>query len=252
MLTQLIIICPLLFLAGFVDAIAGGGGIISLPAFLIAGLPAHAALGTNKLASTIGTTASTFRYLKNGYLKGYGKLAAGAVVCALVGSSIGSNIALMIPGEFITKTMLVVLPVVAFFVLKNKHLGEDSEKEPVTGTKLYFIAYLAALVVGCYDGLYGPGTGTFLLLILTSVARMHVREASACTKVINLTSNVSALAVFILNGTPVYSLGIPAALFCMAGHFAGSGLVVSNGTKIVRPIILFVLAALFVKVLTGF
>ena len=252
MLIQLLIICPLVFLAGFVDAIAGGGGIISLPAFLIAGLPAHAALGTNKLSSTIGTTASTFRYLKHGYLKGHGKLAAIAVVCALIGSSIGSNLALMIPDYIITKTMLVVLPVVAVFVLWDKKLGEDTGKPQMQGGKLLLVASLAALLVGCYDGLYGPGTGTFLLLILTGIAGLRMRQASAVTKVINLTSNVAALTVFIINGTPVYALGIPAALFCMAGHFVGSGLVLANGTKIVRPIIICVLAALFVKVLTGF
>lgn len=252
MFIQLLIICPLVFLAGFVDAIAGGGGIISLPAFLIAGLPAHAALGTNKLSSTIGTTASTFRYLKHGYLRGYGKLAATAVVCALIGSSIGSSLAMMIPDYIITKTMLFVLPVVAVFVLWDKKLGADTDKPQLRGIRLMLVANLAALLIGCYDGLYGPGTGTFLLLILTGLAGLHMREASAITKVINLTSNVAALTVFIINGTPVYALGIPAACFCMAGHFVGSGLVVANGTKIVRPIIICVLAALFIKIILGF
>lgn len=251
MLTKLLIICPLVFLSGFVDSIAGGGGIISLPAYLLAGLPAHTALATNKVSSTIGTTASTLRYLKSGYLKGYGKHALLAAVCAIIGSSIGSNLTMLIPDQIITKLMLFVLPVVAFFVLRNKHLGEDVNTGTLPRRTVLLIACGAALLIGCYDGLYGPGTGTFLLLILTGVAHMSMREASAFTKVINLTSNVGALTVFILHGAPAYALGLPAALCCLLGHYLGSGLVVKDGSKIVRPIVVLVLGALFAKLALG-
>ena len=119
-LQGLLIVCPLVFLAGFVDAIAGGGGIISLPAYLFAGIPPHMALGTNKLSSTSGTLISTIRYMKNGYLKGIGLLAALAAVAAIAGSAAGSRIALFVPEKIIENLMLIVLPVVAFFVLRNK------------------------------------------------------------------------------------------------------------------------------------
>ena len=248
-----LIVCPLVFLAGFVDAIAGGGGLISLPAYIIAGVPAHVALGTNKLASSMGTTISTARYLKHGYIKGKAmiRIAICASLVSLVGSSIGSSLALLVSEQVLKKLMIVVLPVVAFYVLRNKNLGSVTAGEPLSNRATFAAAILAAFFVGGYDGFYGPGTGTFLILILTGAVRMEVREASALTKVINLSSNVAALATFVVNGTVLYGLGLVAGVFCIAGHYLGSGLVVHNGQRIVRPVVLLVLAILFVKILAG-
>lgn len=248
-----LIVCPLVFLAGFVDAIAGGGGLISLPAYIIAGVPAHVALGTNKLASSMGTTISTARYLKHGYIKGKTmiRIAVCASVVSLAGSSIGSSLALLVSEQVLKNLMIVVLPVVAFYVLRNKNLGSVAAVEPLSDRATFAAAILAAFFVGGYDGFYGPGTGTFLILILTGAARMEVREASALTKVINLSSNVAALVTFLVNGTVLYGLGLVAGVFCIAGHYLGSGLVVHNGQRIVRPVVLLVLAILFVKILAG-
>lgn len=250
---QYLIVCPLVFLSGLVDSIAGGGGLISLPAYIIAGVPVHFSLGTNKAASSMGTTISTFRYLKNGYVKGKLMITI-AIACSLAalgGSAIGSGLALLVSETLIKNMMIVVLPIVGFYVLKNKNLGESSAKSALSATSTFVIAVLSALFVGAYDGFYGPGTGTFLILILTGAARMNVQNAAGLTKVINLSSNVAALITFLLNGRVLLPLGLTAGLFCIAGHYIGSGLVVSNGQKIVRPIVLVVLLILFVKILLG-
>ena len=244
-----LIVCPLVFLAGFIDSIAGGGGLISLPAFLIAGVPPHMALGTNKLSSTLGTTVSTIRYGKNGFIRG--KIAIAASVAALIGSPIGANLSLLISETVIKNMMIVVLPVVAFYVLRNKNMGEGAGVDTLPENRVLVIAILAAFVVGMYDGFYGPGTGTFLILILTGVAKMNIKKASGLTKVINLSSNVAALVTFVMNGKVLYPLGFAAAAFCIMGHDIGSGMVVSNGRKIVRPVVLVVLAILFVKIIIG-
>ncbi len=244
-----LIVCPLVFLAGFVDSIAGGGGLISLPAFMLAGVPAHIALGTNKLCSTMGTTVSTARFLKNGYV--HGRIAIAASAAALAGSACGANLSLLVSEAVIRNMMLVVLPIVAFYVLRNKNLGEGADADSLTSGKELLIAVLAAFFVGMYDGFYGPGTGTFLILILTGAARMNVKRASGLTKVINLSSNVAALLTFIVNGKVFYPLGLIGGCFCIAGHYIGSGMVVANGRKIVRPVVLAVLVILFVKVLSG-
>ena len=117
--------------------------------------------------------------------------------------------------------------------------------------KVFVISLAAALLIGAYDGFYGPGTGTFLLLVLTGAARMDVRSASAQTKVINLSSNMAALVTFWVNGSVVLPLGLVSGVCSIAGHYIGSGLVVHDGQKIVRPVVLVVLAALFIKVLSG-
>ena len=243
----------MMFLAGFVDSIAGGGGLISLPAYIIAGVPAHYALGTNKLASAMGTSISTGRYLKNGYIQGKPmiRIALGACVASLVGSHIGSRLSLLVSEVMLENLMLVILPIVAFYVLRNKNLGAGADREALPEGTAFVIAVLAAFVIGGYDGFYGPGTGTFLILVLTGAARMDVRQASALTKVINLSSNISALATFLISGNVCFALGLAAGVFCIAGHYIGSGLVVHNGQKIVRPVILVVLAVLFVKIITG-
>jgi len=246
-----LIVCPLVFLAGLVDSIAGGGGIISLPAYMLAGVPAHSALGTNKMGSTMGTIVSTLRYAGHGYLKGKVLMAACSVAMAMAGSSIGSHIALIVPDSVIRHMMLVVLPIVAAYVLFNKGMGDNEKTGTVPKQKVFVISLAAALLIGAYDGFYGPGTGTFLLLVLTGAARMDVRSASAQTKVINLSSNVAALVTFLINGNVVLPLGLASGVCSIAGHYIGSGLVVHDGQKIVRPVVLVVLAALFIKVLSG-
>ena len=117
---QYLIVCPLVFLAGLVDSIAGGGGLISLPGYLIAGVPAHMALGTNKMSSTIGTLVSTARLLKHGYLKGKMVIAGISAVFAMTGSVLGAHIALRVPDSVIKHMMIVILPIVAYYVLRNK------------------------------------------------------------------------------------------------------------------------------------
>lgn len=246
---QFLIVCPLVFLAGLLDSIAGGGGLISLPAYLIAGIPPHMALGTNKLSSVLGTVVSTYRFAKNGFVNF--KNSIWFIALALIGSAIGANLSLLISEELVGGLMIVILPVVAFYVLKNKKMGDDSLAHSIPGKKAFKIALLASLLVGAYDGFYGPGTGTFLILILTGAAKYTMKEAAGTTKVINLASNAAAFVTFLLNGKVLYPLGLTAGIFCILGNYIGSGLVLSNGQKIVRPVVLIVLLILFVKVVMG-
>ena len=246
---QFIIVCPMVFLAGFVDAIAGGGGLISLPAYLIAGVPAHMALGTNKMSSMMGTAIATGRFAKNGYIQF--KKVVWFIVAALIGSSIGSNLTLLVSDKILQYMMIVILPIVAFYVMRNKKMGDDSLAGTLPERKSFLIALASALIIGIYDGFYGPGTGTFLLLVLTGAARYTMKEAAGTTKAINLSSKVAAFVTFVIHGKIIYTLGLAAAICSILGNYIGSGLVLGNGQKIVRPLILVVLAILFVKILLG-
>ena len=161
------------FLASFMDAIAGGGGIISIPTYLIAGLPAHMALGTNKVSAGIGTIASAARFVKNGYVDWV--LALPSVGLALIGSHFGTSLQLMIPEAYLQYLLLLVLPVVAFVVLRQRTFPETAGE--ISRRRQTLIVLLASLIVGAYDGFYGPGTGTFLLLIYCNLAKMDVRTA---------------------------------------------------------------------------
>lgn len=245
-LQMLFIVCPLVFLAGLVDSIGGGGGLISLPAYLFAGVPPHVAIATNKLSSSMGTTISAARLFRYMDLP----LAGACVICSVIGSWAGSSLSLLASEKLIQYMLIPVLPVVAYYVLRQKDLNKTAQKQ-LSRQKTFLICMPASFFIGIYDGFYGPGTGTFLILLYTSLAKMDLLTASANTKAVNLASNVGALAVFILNGKVFFSIGLPAALFCIAGHYLGAGMVVKNGTRVVRPVILIVLAILFVKLLAG-
>ena len=171
---------------------------------------------------------------------------------ALIGSTIGANISMLLPESILRGMLLVVLPIVAFYVLKNKSMGDGENTGTRSQKALYAIAMGAGLVIGIYDGIYGPGTGTFLLLILTGLGRMDLKSAAGTTKVINLSSNVAALVTFIFHGQIYWPLGLAASVFSIAGHYTGAGLVAKDGKKIVRPVVLTVLCILFVKVIVGF
>ena len=245
-----LIICPLLFLAGFVDSIGGGGGIISLPAYLIAGLPSHMAIATNKLSSACGSSLTTVRFLRHGLINV--RLAVPSVIAALIGSSLGARLSLLVSEEILKYILFAVLPVAAFFVL-NRHLFQDrGQGKAIADRRTLIICILSALMIGGYDGFYGPGTGTFLIIAFTVFARMSVSAANAQAKVINLTSNLASLAVYLLHGQVLVLLGLAGAVCNMAGNYLGSGLALSRGSRIMRPIILCVLLLLLLKILFDF
>ena len=241
-----LIVCPFLFLAGLIDAIGGGGGLISLPAYLIAGLPPHAAVATNKLSSTCGTTLATLRFIKNGLVNL--KLAIPSVIAAIIGSSIGANLSLLIKEEIMLYIMIAILPICAFLVLNKKLFHDGGENEITLDRRTYITATIAALIIGMYDGFYGPGTGTFLIIAFTVFAKISMKTANAQAKVINLTSNITSLIIFLINGEVLFSIGIVAAACNMLGGYIGAGLVMKNGAKIIKPSIIFVLILLALKV----
>lgn len=243
---EFLIVCPLALIAGFVDSIAGGGGLISLPAFFFAGLPVHTAIGTNKLSSTMGTTIATIRYAINGYM--VKEFVVVGVGCGLVGSWAGSNLALLASDTLIQIIMLVALPFIAFFVLKTKDLDAFS-REPLPLGKAMAITAAIALVVGVYDGFYGPGTGTFLMMLLPALAHQDIRTAAGTTKAINLSTNVAALVVFFVNGAVLLPLGLAAGVFNIVGNYLGSGKFTKAGSSIVRPIMLAVLVLFAIKLI---
>lgn len=245
-LLQYLIICPMAGLAGFIDAVAGGGGLISLPAFMIAGLPVHLAIGTGKLSGTMGATVSTCRYAKAGYIPV--KTTLCCVPAALIGSAIGARINLSISELYLKIIMLALLPLL-FFRLTQKSAIEK-EYEPYDEKKTLKLSLLVALAVGMYDGFYGPGTGTFMILLFVTLAHHSLDKAQGISKALNLASTATALVIFLMNGKAIYSLGLAAGVCNIAGAYLGTRFYGSKGVKAVKPIMLTVLAIFFVKIIT--
>lgn len=242
-LQHFLIVCPFVFFAGFVDAVAGGGGLISLPAYMLSGVPVHSAIATNKLSSGMGTAVSTRAFAKNGYIPW--KQAGFCAGCALVGSAIGANLALVVSDVIFKRILLIALPLTGIYVLRKKSFV--SNKAPYTEKKTILISMVIALVIGAYDGFYGPGTSTFLLLLLTALAHMDLFYAGGVTKVINLTTNVTSLTVYLLNGKVLIPLGLTAGLFSICGNYLGARYFKKSGSRAVRPLIVVVLMIFFVQ-----
>lgn len=242
---QLLIICPLLFLAGFADSIAGGGGTISLPALLLAGLPTRFALGTNKLCMSLGTAASVFKYGKSGMIRWKKSLFAAAG--ALLGAMLGAKIALLLNEQFMNYVLMVLLPAAAIFLTVNRGFGAVQRVRDYTEKKLLLLAVLCGFGVGLYDGFFGPGAGTFYIMALCLVLGTELTEAAADSKVMNLASNAGALITFVLGGVVIYKLALPGALCTIAGNYLGSTLAIKNGSKFIRPIMAVMILLLLVK-----
>lgn len=243
-LLTFLIVCPLVGIGGFVDAVAGGGGLISLPAYLIAGFPVHNAIATNKLSSGMGTAISTYKYASKGYVPW--KIAIFCIIAAYIGSTLGAKTALLIDDKIFKMIMLVVLPLTAIYVRKSKSLL--SEKDPLSEKKTLMLSVAAAFIIGAYDGFYGPGTGTFLILLLTSMAHLSLSTANGVSKVINLTTNIASLTVYLLNGKVIFLLGAVAGIFGIIGNYLGATYFDKGGAKVTRPIMITVLCIFFIKV----
>ena len=244
-MTPYLIVCPLTFLAGFVDAIAGGGGLISLPAYLMAGLPVHDAIGTNKINSLMSAAASAGKLIYDGHTPG--KLSAVCAVGALLGSGIGSALALCLDAEIFLRLMLIILPLTALYVLFGKGLREQASSwEPWKTTT---VAAASSFAIGIYDGFYGPGSGTFLILLLTGAARLRLMEANAVSKAVSAASNAAAFAMFLGSGHMRAALGLCAGISGMAGSWLGIRFFERHNAGFVKWMILLVLALFFGKVL---
>ena len=241
------LVLPFVFLAGWVDSIAGGGGLLSLPAYLAAGLPPHVALGNNKFSSCFGTFFAALRYWR-GNLVDVPVALAGALA-ALVGSFAGTRAVLAVKPDFLNVLLIILIPVIAAFTLWKKGFGEEARQGEIAPARRRALGAAAGFVIGFYDGFFGPGTGSFLIFFYTLVLRYNLVGANANTKVVNLASNIAALAVFLLHGKVLFALGIPAALAGVAGNLLGSHLVLRKGARRIRPIFLLSLGLLFLKIL---
>lgn len=246
----LLIVCPLVFLGGFMDSVAGGGGLITLPAYLMVGLPTHLAAGTNKLSAVCGSVVSSVSYLRSG--KVVLRIALPAALSALLGSSLGTYLATQLSDHALKLLLLAALPCIAVFLAVKKDFGRNAAASAQTlpPRREFFVSCAVGLVIGAYDGLIGPGTGTFMLMLFAAFLHLDLLTAGGCAKVANLASNFAAAIIWTVNGTVLWKLVLPAAACQMLGSFCGSRFAIRGGSKRVRGMIFLVLALLFIKVLS--
>jgi len=234
------------YIAGVIDAIAGGGGLITLPAYLAFGLPPALLLGTNKLASTMGVWVSTARYVR--HIGARPREFAPMVIAALTASALGARAVLLLDPDWIRFMLLGALPVVALTTLGKRDFGKEDTSARFSPPALRRREIAVAAPIGAYDGFFGPGTGTFLAIGFSRVCGYNLLHATTRAKVINMTSNAAALATFLLAGRVSLKIGLAMGIVNIAGHWSGSHLAIKRGHAAIRPALLGICSLLFVKV----
>ncbi|RVU06176.1 hypothetical protein EOE18_04865 [Novosphingobium umbonatum] len=231
--------------AGFVDAVAGGGGLITVPALIYAGLPPAMVLGTNKLQSSCGTALATFKYHRAGLFQLRPNLVPVAAV--LAGAALGAWAVQRMDAGVLKLIVPLMLIAIALYTLVSPKM-HDHAGEPRIGAKAYLPI---AGGIGFYDGFFGPGTGQFFAITQVSLRGMGLTSATGLTKLFNLTSNVASLVVFAFGGKILYTLGLCMALGSMSGAWAGSHMATKLGARVIRPLLVVVSLALTAKLVWG-
>jgi len=231
--------------AGFIDAIAGGGGLITTPCLLIAGLPPHMVLGTNKFAVMLGSLSALISYLRNHLVEL--RIAPLGFAMAFAGSAFGAWIALQIDSSALGKVIIMMLPI-GFMLLLCAGKSRDNGGA-LPERHLWLKVILLSFAIGFYDGFFGPATGSFFIIALNLLLNMNLVRASGTAKVLNLASNLGALALFSFGGVVIYALAIPCAFASIAGNLLGVRMAVRVGARAVR-LFLYVMLTLLIITLT--
>lgn len=231
-------------LAGFIDSIAGGGGLLTVPALLAVGLPPASALATNKLQSCGGSFSASLYFIRQRMVDL--KQQKWAITCAFIGSALGTLSVMHIQADFL-KLLLPILTIsVGLYFLLSPTIGENDRKSRLT---ILQFAILPALVIGFYDGFFGPGAGSFYALAYITLAGFNLTKATAHTKVLNFTSNLAGLIFFIAGGEVVWSIGLVMLVGQFIGARLGAKMVIAKGRKLIRPMLITVSTIMSIKLI---
>lgn len=247
-LPLLCIICFFVFLAGFVDAAAGGGGLISLPAYIATGMPTHLAYGCNKFSSACGTTLASVRFFKNRAMDIQTALLA--AVGSFIGSATAARIVLLLDDRILKHIVLIFLPIAAVIIFLNRGYGEENHSDTLAKKQKIVLALVIGLIIGFYDGMVGPGTGTFAIIAFSLLMKYDLKTSSGNAKILNLSSNYASLITYALSGNVFWMAAIPAAACNVLGSYFGSGMALKKGASFIRPMIFCVMILLMIKIVS--
>lgn len=240
----LVLLFFIAMLAGFIDSIAGGGGLLTVPALLAVGLPPASALATNKLQSTGGSFSASLYFIRERMVDL--KQQKFAITCAFIGSALGTLSVMHIQADFL-KLLLPILTIsVGLYFLLSPTIGENDRKSRLT---IIQFALLPALAIGFYDGFFGPGAGSFYALAYITLAGFNLTKATAHTKVLNFTSNLAGLIFFIVGGEVVWSIGLVMLVGQFIGARLGAKMVIAKGRKLIRPMLITVSTIMSIKLI---
>ncbi|OOS22637.1 sulfite exporter TauE/SafE family protein [Moraxella pluranimalium] len=222
------------FIAGYIDAVAGGAGLILVPAFMLVGLPPQMALGQEKLVSTIGTVAAIKNFIKAKSI--IWKIVPIGIVSALIGAFLGAKAILVFPSHVIEYIIFALLPVGLLATLFKGKIAKNDQKQEIK--KSAVAVFVTCLIVGFYDGFFGPGTGSIFIIALYLINSLSLLQASATSKIFNFSSNIGAFVAFALAGKMAYMIGIPMVLANLLGNHLGSLHAIKSDGAIIKKVLI--------------
>jgi uncharacterized membrane protein YfcA len=242
-LSAISILSFIAFLAGFVDSVAGGGGLFLVPGFLLVGLPPQVALGQEKVVSTLGTIAAIRNFLRESKI--LWKVAIIGIPFSLFGAYLGAKAILLISPQIVGKVIVFLIPIgiLLFLTPKDKEVKEHELKN----TSLYIIVPLSCTVIGFYDGFFGPGAGSMFIIAFHYLLKLNLVSASANSKMFNFASNIGALVAFIMAKKVLYLLALPLVVSNILGNHVGSHMAIKKGNEMVRKVLIFSMFILFIS-----
>jgi len=232
------------FAAGFIDSIAGGGGLITVPALLLAGLSPIDALGTNKLGGMFGSGSATIAYASKGHVDLRGQLPSAAL--SAIGGGFGALLATVVPGEWMRAALPVLLVAIALYFAFKPNM-DDLDRAQRMSPALFGFTLVPA--IGLYDGLFGPGTGSFFMLAFVSLLGYGVLKATAHTKLLNFGSNIGSFVVFVIAGAVVWKVGLLMGVTQFLGARLGASLAMRVGAKLIKPLLVLACVALAIRLM---
>ncbi|NTS31638.1 TSUP family transporter [Phyllobacterium sp. BT25] len=232
------------FAAGFIDSIAGGGGLITVPALLLAGFSPVESLGTNKLQSLFGSASATIAYAQKGFVHPSKQLPS--ALMSAIGGVAGALLAGFLPGDVLRAFLPILLVAIAIYFAVKPNMGDVDRAQRITP---FMFGIAVVPLIGFYDGLFGPGTGSFFMLSFVSLAGFGILKATANTKLLNFASNLGGFVTFAFLGVINWKVGLLMGIAQFAGARVGAGLAMQIGARIIKPLLIIVCLALAAKLL---
>ena len=243
---QALLCCLAFFFAGIVDSITGGGGLITIPVMLATGIPVHYITGTNQCSAWIGSGVASYKFVRSGNI--HLRSVFITLPFAIIGSYIGARLNLIVPDRYLKVFMLVTIPIIAVFIFSNKQLGEEDHSDEQSTMAIVLWSVFIGLVLGGYQGFYGPGSGLFFMLAYAACLKLDLVKATGNTRFVIAIASIASVFAYASSGNVLWNLSIILNVFYIIGSYLGAVLVIRNGARIIRPIMICVVGLLIIKI----
>lgn len=244
-ITTYVVICAVFFIAGIIDAISGGGGLLTLPTMLIMGIPPHVLAGTNQMSALPGGIVALYKFIRNGKI--YWLTALLTVPFTILGSFLGTELNLILDEKYLQMIMVILIPIVSIIVFLNRNFGMENHVEELSTGHKIVSSMIIGIFMGGYVGFYGAGGGTFFLLGFAILNKLDLITATANAKVCGVAATLTAAITYAVSGQVIWTMAVAAAAFNIIGNYIGASLAINKGAQIVRKMFMVVMALLFIR-----